>query len=48
MGTPAREVAGDCQTITDRTASYTGIAIKRRADIDMSRLAHQVSTSTEV
>ncbi|KQU17523.1 hypothetical protein ASG63_08410 [Methylobacterium sp. Leaf94] len=48
VGTPAHEVAGGCQTITDRTASSTDIAIKRRADIDLSCLEHQVSTCTEV
>lgn len=42
MGTPAHEVTGDYETITDRTAKYAGIAMKRRADIDRSRLEHQV------
>lgn len=42
MGMPAHEVTGDYETITDRTAKYAGIALKRSADIDRAMVEHQV------
>lgn len=42
LGMPAHEVTGDYQSITDRTAKYAGIALKRSAEIDRAMIEHQV------